>query len=110
MEAAVTESEFNDLVDDTLEALENALDTLEEDVDYENAGGVLTLEFENGTTMVFSRQPPTKELWLASRAGGFHFVYNEAEGDWCDTRTRAAFRPFVVAQMQEQAGIAFDWG
>ena len=66
----VTESEFNDLVDETLEALEDALDEVDQELDYENAGGVLTVEFENRTTMVFSRQPPTQELWLAARSGG----------------------------------------
>ncbi|MFT4615233.1 MAG: CyaY protein [Bacteroidia bacterium] len=110
MDAAVTESEFNDLVDETLEVLETALDEVDEELDYQNAGGILTLEFENGSTMVFSRQPPTKELWLASRSGGFHFVYDQVQADWRDTRSEVYFRPFVVAQMLEHAGIAFDWG
>ena len=64
----------------------------------------------NGTTMVFSRQPPTRQLWLAARAGGFHFAWNEQAGDWCDTRDGKSFRPFVVEQMREQAGIDFAWG
>ena len=56
-------------VDATLEALEFALDELDEGVEYETAGGVLTLEFDNGSTMVFSRQPPVQQLWLAARSG-----------------------------------------
>lgn len=106
----MTESEFNDLVDSTLETLEFALDELDDDVDYEVAGGVLTLEFDNGSTMVFSRQPPVQQLWLAARSGGFHFSWDEEAGDWCDTREDRAFRPFVVAAMREQAGIEFNWG
>ena len=106
----MTESEFNDMIDQTLEALELALDEVEDDLDYEHGGGILTVEFENGTTMVFSRQPPTRQLWLAARAGGFHFAWNEQAGDWCDTRDGKPFRPFVVEQMREQAGVDFAWG
>jgi CyaY protein len=99
----MTESEFNDMIDQTFEALELALDEVEDDLDYDTGGGVLTVE-------VFSRQPPTRQLWLAARAGGFHFAWNEQAGDWCDTRDGKSFRPFVVEQMREQAGIDFAWG
>ncbi len=105
----MTESEFNERVDATLEALEFALDELDEDIEYEAAGGVLTVEFDNGTTMVFSRQPPVQQLWLAARTGGFHFTWNDEAGDWCDTREGRPFRPFVVATMREQAGVEFNW-
>jgi CyaY protein len=105
----MTESAFNDLIDQTFDRLELALDEVDGDLDYEATGGVLTVEFENGTTMVFSRQPPTRQLWLAARSGGFHFAYDESAGDWCNTRDGQLFRPFVVAQMREQAGVDFDW-
>jgi len=108
--ARMTESQFNELIDQTFAELEEALDTVDTDLDYQNAGGVLTVDFDNGTTMVFSRQPPTRELWLAARSGGFHFAYDEAAGDWCGTREGQLFRPFVVQQMREQADIDFDWG
>ena len=105
----MTESEFNELVDDTFEALETALDDVDSDIDYELAGGVLTVDFDNGTTMVFSRQPPLCQLWLAARAGGFHFQYDSAAGDWVGTRDGAQFRPFVIDQMREQGGVDFAW-
>ena len=105
----MTESEFNEMVDETFEALEMALDEVEGDLDYETSGGVLTVDFENGTTMVFSRQPPTRQLWLAARSGGFHFSWSEEAKDWCDTRSGTSFRPFVVEQMREQAGVDFAW-
>jgi iron-sulfur cluster assembly protein CyaY len=106
----MTESEFNDLVDENFYALELLLDEIDDDMDYESGGGVLTVKFETGATMVFSRQPPTRQLWLATPAGGFHFEYDEALADWCNTRDRQLFRPFVVAQMREHGGIDFSWG
>ncbi len=106
---SVTESEFNEQVDATFAALEQALDATDSDLDYENSGGVLTVEFENDTTMVFSRQPATLQLWLATRSGGYHFVYDATATDWRNTRTDALFRPFVVEEISAQAGLALVW-
>lgn len=106
----MTESSFNDLIDATFSTLEYALDEVDSDIDYELGGGVLTVEFENGSTMVFSRQPPVRQLWLAARSGGFHFEYDDALGDWRNTRDGQLFRPFVVEQMLSQGQVSFSWG
>ena len=105
----MSESEFNELIDRTFTALELALDQVDADLDYETSGGVLTVEFDNDTKLVFSRQPPTRQLWLAARSGGFHFAYDAAAGDWRDTRDGQLFRPFVVEQMKVQGDVAFVW-
>ena len=105
----MTESEFEEAIDATFAALEQALDEVDADVDYAITGGVLTVAFENDTRLVFSRQQPTRQLWLATRAGGFHFTWDEAAGDWRDTREGQLFRPFVAAQMRSQGGIQFAW-
>lgn len=105
----MTEAEYHERIDQVIEDIEMALDDIDSDLDYENGGGVLTVTFENGTTMVFSRQPPTEQLWLATRGGGFHFVYDEQACDWRNTRDEKLFRPFVVAQIQEHAGVTFIW-
>ncbi len=107
---SISEAEYSQRVEDTLEQLEYALDEVDDDLDYEAAGGVLTVTFSNGSTMVFSRQPPTRQLWLAARSGGYHYEYDDAEDDWRDTRSGELFRPFVVAQIREQAGAEFSWG
>ena len=106
----MTESSFNDLIDQTFNVLELALDEVDSDMDYELGGGVLTVVFENGTTMVFSRQPPVRQLWLAARSGGFHFEYDESASDWRNTRDGQLFRPFVVEQMLSQGEVQFSWG
>jgi len=105
----MSESAFNELIDRTFAGLEAALDKVDADLDYETSGGVLTVAFDNDTKLVFSRQPPTRQLWLAARSGGFHFAYDEAAGDWRGTRDGQLFRPFVVAQMQAQGNVAFVW-
>ncbi len=99
------DSEFTTRYEHTLESLELALDEVDADIDYEMSAGVLTVEFETGSTMVFSRQVASHQLWLATRAGGFHFEYDEAEADWRCTRSGVVFRPFVVEQMQLEGGV-----
>ena len=105
----LSESQFNALIEETFAALEHALDQVDDDLDYETSGGVLTVVFGNDTRLVFSRQPPTRQLWLAARAGGFHFEYDEASGDWRNTRNGQLFRPFVEQQMKTQGNIDFAW-
>lgn len=105
----ISESEYNEMIDRTFAELEFSLDAVDEDLDYETSGGVLTVTFANNTRLIFSRQPPTRQLWLAARDGGFHFTYDEAVHDWRDTREGTLFRPFVVQQMQTQGDVAFAW-
>lgn len=101
--------EYNERTEATFEALELALDEVDSDIDYETGGGVLTVTFANGTTLVFSRQPPVRQLWLAARSGGFHFEYDEDQGDWRNTRSGELFKPFVIQVMREQGDVAFQW-
>lgn len=105
----MTESEFIDLIESDFSKLEYALDEVDAELDYELSGGVLTLQFENGSSIIFSRQRPTRQLWLAARSGGFHFEYDESVQDWRDTRSGELFRPFVVALMKSQGAVDFVW-
>jgi CyaY protein len=105
----MTESEFNEAIDATFAALETALDRVDADLDYETTGGVLTVEFENESKLVFSRQLATAQLWLATRSGGYHFAWDDAAADWKNTRDGQLLRPFVAEQMQTQGGVDFAW-
>lgn len=106
---SVTETEFNNDIDVLFERIEEALEAADADADIENSSGVLTLEFENDTTMVFSRQVATCQLWLAARSGGYHFQYDADQGDWCCTRTGRFFRAALREELEQQAGIAIEF-
>ena len=82
----MNESEFNDHIDDLMMAIEDAIDESGEDIDFETAGGILTLTFENRSQIILSRQGALRQLWMAARAGGFHFDFNEEQDAWiCDS-------------------------
>jgi CyaY protein len=71
------------------------------DIDTSRTGGLLELEFPNGSKVVLNTQPPLHELWLAAGAGGFHF---RVVGDrWIDRDGRELFD--VLSECaSEQAG------
>jgi len=82
----MNESEFHAIADQAIENIQDAIDDSGADIDYEVVGGVLTLEFENGSKIIFSRQPPVMQLWMAARSGGFHFDYDSEKQQWiCDS-------------------------
>jgi len=85
----MTETEFLTLADATLNAIEAALDRLNEqdmvDVECKRSGNVLEIEFvDNGSKVIVNSQAPMQELWVAARSGGFH--YKRIEGKWINTR------------------------
>lgn len=83
---SLNEARFHDLVDATQQQLEDVFDESGLDVDLENSAGVLTVKFEGGAQLIFSRQEPLRQLWLAAKSGGFHFDYDEESSRWvCDT-------------------------
>ena len=78
----MTESEFNDAVDDRLMAIEEAVEDCGIDIDYENVAGILTLIFENGSKVIINRQTPVKQIWIAAKSGGYHLDYDEDADQW----------------------------
>lgn len=81
----MTDSEFEHLTEATLERIEQALESSGVDADLESkAGGVLEIEFDNGTKMVINRHAAARELWVAARTGGFHYRWDGSA--WRDTR------------------------
>ena len=78
----MNESEFDQFAEDTMLRIEEAIDDCGVDIDYDNSGGVLTLEFENGSRIIVNKQGPLKQLWVAARSGGYHFDYDADAGCW----------------------------
>ncbi|MFB3302338.1 iron donor protein CyaY [Pseudomonas sp. AMR01] len=106
---SLTEARFHDLVDATQEKLEDIFDDSGEDLDQENSAGVLTVKFENGSQLIFSRQEPLRQLWLAARSGGFHFDYDEESGKWQCDKSEELLGEMLTRLVKEQAGVELDF-
>lgn len=81
-------SEFLALANETLDAIEDAVSRLADasdlDLEASRTGNVLGIEFGDGAKIVVNIQEPMQELWVAARAGGFHYRWNGHA--WADTR------------------------
>ena len=97
------EADFNALADAELGRLEALLDGCDLDFDYElKPGGIVELEFENGSKIIVNRHTAAREIWLAAKSGGFHF--RPEAGRWVGTRDGADFYAVLSRCMSEQAG------
>jgi CyaY protein len=97
------DKEFNALADKALAAIEAALEACEADIDFElAAGGVLEIEFADGSKIIVNRHAVAREIWVAARAGGFHFRWDGSV--WCDTRDGVELMARLSELASRQAG------
>jgi CyaY protein len=102
----MTDSEYHERADALLTRLEAQSDRwLQDDVidiDAQRTGGLLELTLPDRSKLVVNKQPPLHEIWLASRAGGYHFAWDGAE--WRDTKTSVGFESVFDEQLSLQTG------
>ena len=101
------ETKFAGLASAALGRIEAALEAA--DIDVERQGdGILEIEFDDGSKMVINRHNVAREIWVAARAGGFHF---RLDGEsWVDTRTGGDLYSMLEHLVSEQGGtqVRFD--
>ncbi|MBX3687243.1 MAG: iron donor protein CyaY [Rhodocyclaceae bacterium] len=101
------EAAFNALAEAELARIEHALEAFEDDIELEvQAGGVLELEFENGSKVVINRHTAAREIWVAAKSGGFHF--RPEGGRWLGTRDGVDLHATLARVLSEQAGRRID--
>ena len=82
----MNESQFNQLAEDTMIAIEEAVEASSADIDYDNVADILTLEFANGSRIIINKQTPLSQIWVAAKSGGYHFDYDPDHQIWCLNR------------------------
>ncbi|MEO9493945.1 iron donor protein CyaY [Vibrio splendidus] len=103
----MNETEFHQLVDIQMQNIEEAIDESEADIDYEVTGNVMTLEFENRSQIIINRQEPMKEIWLASKSGGFHFKL--VDDKWTCSKTGMELFEMVKKECEKHADEEINW-
>ena len=102
----MTDLQYQNQAESVLKAIEQACDQLndESDVDIDNqrTGGMVTLTFSNHSQIIINLQKPLQEIWMAARAGGFHYKFNG--GQWLDTKDKHDFFVNLSRYASEQAG------
>lgn len=98
-------SEFESLTDTMLERIAQALEESAADCDCEPKGsGVLQLEFTDGSRIIVNRHAAAQEIWVAAKAGGYHFRWNGSA--WVDTREGSELLAALSKRVSEQSGRA----
>jgi CyaY protein len=107
----MTDLEYMDRAEALLRSVEACCDRLNDetdaDLDAQRVGGMVTLTFRNGSQIVVNLQKPLQEVWLAARAGGFHYRFDGAR--WMDTKGQGEFFENLTRRAGEQAGLPLDF-
>jgi CyaY protein len=102
----MTDSEYLDRAEALLEAVEKGCDRINDetdaDLDNQRVGGMVTITFSNRSQIVINQQKPLHEIWMATKAGGFHYVW--LDGCWQDTKGQGEFFVALTQNASDQAG------
>lgn len=107
----MTDNEYLDHAEAALSRLERVCDRINDntdaDIDNQRVGGMVTLTFANGSQIIVNLQKPLQELWMAARAGGFHFRFDGLQ--WTDTKGQGEFFAQLTACASEQSGLNLNF-
>ena len=107
----MTDTDYLDRAEALLKAVELACDRLNDDtdadIDNQRVGGMITLTFRNRSQIIINLQKPLQEVWLAAKAGGFHYRHDGQA--WMDTKGHGEFFANLTRHATEQAGRPLDF-
>lgn len=108
----MTDLEFMDHAEAVLSAIETSCDRINEqsdaDIDNQRVGGMVTLVFDDRSQIVVNLQRPLHEIWLAAKAGGFHYKFDGTS--WMDTKGGGEFFANLSRYASEQARMSLAFG
>ena len=104
----MTDLDYLNHAERALAAIELACDRINDasdaDIDNQRTGGMITLTFANRSQIIINLQKPLREIWMAARAGGFHYKFNSNQ--WLNTRDGSDFFVALSQHASEQSGQA----
>ncbi len=104
----MNDSEYLDRAEALLKAVEACCDRINDetnaDVDNQRVGGMVTLTFANRSQIIINQQKPLHEIWMATKAGGFHYRWQD--GCWQDTKGQGEFFTALSDNASAQAAQA----
>ena len=99
--------EYDELTDAVLLAVEEAIERLDLDLDFESNGGLLSISFPDKSKIIINKQPPLHQLWVATKFNGHHFEYRD--GLWIDNRSGSEFWQLLNDAASKQAGVTVEF-
>ena len=109
----MTDLEYLDRADQLLMAVEQCCDRINDetdaDLDAQRVGGMVTLVFANRSQIVINQQKPLHEIWLAAKAGGFHYRFDDEKKVWLDTKGGVVFFANLSRYASEQSAFELEF-
>ncbi len=107
-EFSMSESEYLAAAEAVLDAIEigmeRAGDAADVDLECSRSGNVLEIEFiDQGSKIIVNTQAAMQEIWIAARAGGFHYRMTDDQ-HWKDTRDGSELFASLSRLASAQAG------
>ena len=100
----IDEKTYRKLLDDTLERVDRAFDSVDPDLAESNPSqGALTVTMRGGHRLILSPQPSPRQLWIAFRDQAWHFDWHVDRQCWLDDRGRDIEAMALVVQLAKQA-------
>jgi CyaY protein len=108
----MTDLEFLDRAESALRQIEADCDRINDesdaDIDNQRVGGMVTLVFADRSQIVVNLQKPLHEIWLAARAGGFHFRFDGRA--WTDTKGQGELFERLSREASAQSRLDLRFG
>ncbi|NJM43218.1 MAG: iron donor protein CyaY [Brachymonas sp.] len=105
----MTDTEYLRHAESLLHAVEASCDRINEtsdaDIDNQRVGGMITLIFANKSQIIINLQKPLHEVWMATKAGGYHYQFNSpSDSIWRCTREGTEFFADLSRHASAQSG------
>ncbi len=102
------ESNYHELADSVLEHIFQTVEEADEEgvIDSDFHDGVINIVLPDGQEFVINKHSPTQQIWMSSpNSGARHFVYNEEENLWIDTRSEDDLMTLLQEDFDELTSI-----
>lgn len=109
----IDDKQFHQIASHLLQSIEVSLETADEHLDLDldiarQGGNVINIVFRDRSVIVVNTQPPLHEIWVACKAGGFHYRWagSVSKPLWLDTKTGKELLTDLSSFVSDQAGQA----
>ena len=103
------DNEFRERSDACLGKVAKWLEDFDPDeVDFNTADGVVTIEFAAGAKFILSRQAQMKQMWLAAGSRAYHYNWDTGKSSWLDDKDRHELFARLAEAISEQTGHPVD--
>jgi len=103
------DNEFRERSDACLGKVAKWLEDFDPDeVDFNTADGVVTIEFAADAKFILSRQAQMKQMWLAAGSHAYHYNWDTGKSAWLDDKDRHELFARLAEAISEQTGHPVD--